>query len=92
VFVISTEDFLAKIEGLGLHGAHTRPWLPSIQLQTALGRPQGSLSKKTKLTGREAEIQRLLEKKVAVSAIARLMGVHRLTMAHCIKSRHLAVR
>lgn len=57
-----------------------------------LGRPQGSLSKKTKLTGREAEIQRLLEKKVAISAIARLLGVHRLTMAHYIKSRHLAGR
>jgi putative DNA-invertase from lambdoid prophage Rac len=56
-----------------------------------LGRPQGSLSKKTKLTGQETEIKRLLEKRVAVSAIARLMGVHRLTMAHYIKSRRLAV-
>jgi putative DNA-invertase from lambdoid prophage Rac len=57
-----------------------------------LGRPRGSLSKHTKLTGRDAEIQRLLEKKVAIAAIARLMGVHRLTMTRYIQSRHLAVR
>lgn len=57
-----------------------------------LGRPRGSLSKHTKLTGWDAEIQRLLEKRVAVSAIARLLGVHRLTMARYITSRHLAVR
>jgi hypothetical protein len=36
VFVIGMEDFLAKIEGIGLHVAHTRPCLPSIQMQTAL--------------------------------------------------------
>jgi len=36
VFVIGTEDFLAKIEGIGRHVAHTRPCLPSIQLQTAV--------------------------------------------------------
>lgn len=41
---------------------------------TPLGRPRGSLSRHTKLIGRDAEIHRLLEKRVAVSAIARLMG------------------
>jgi DNA invertase Pin-like site-specific DNA recombinase len=56
-----------------------------------LGQPLGRLSKKTKLTGREAEIQRLLEKEVAVSAIARLMRVYRLTLAHYVTSRHLAM-
>jgi len=56
-----------------------------------LGRPPGSLSKRTKLTGWDAEIQRLLEKRVAVSAIARLLGVHRLTLARYIRSRHLAI-
>jgi len=54
-----------------------------------LGRPQGSLSKQTKLTGKEEEIRGLLEKKVAVAAMARIMGVHRLTMANFIKSRQL---
>jgi DNA invertase Pin-like site-specific DNA recombinase len=54
-----------------------------------LGRPKGSLSKKTKLTDRDDEIRMLLEKKVAVAAVARIMGVHRRTMANYIKSRRL---
>ena len=54
-----------------------------------LGRPPGRLSKQTKLTGRDAEIQMLLQKHVAVSAIARIMGVHRTTMASYITSRRL---
>lgn len=57
-----------------------------------LGRPPGSHSKRTKLTGREEEIRLLLQKKVAMAAIARIMGVHRTTMAHYIKSRRLAER
>ena len=57
-----------------------------------LGRPPGTLSKQTKLTGREPEIRMLLQKKVAVAAIARIMGVHRTTMAHYIQSRRRAVR
>jgi DNA invertase Pin-like site-specific DNA recombinase len=54
-----------------------------------IGRPPGRLSKQTKLTGRDEEIQMLLQKKVAVAAIARIMGVHRTTMATYITSRHL---
>jgi DNA invertase Pin-like site-specific DNA recombinase len=57
-----------------------------------LGRPKGSLSKKTKLTGRDDEIRMLLEKQVAVAAVARIMGVHRRTMANYIRSRRLAER
>ena len=57
-----------------------------------LGRPPGRLSKQTKLTGRDQEIRMFLQKKVAVAAIARLMGVHRTTMAHYITSRRLAER
>lgn len=57
-----------------------------------LGRPPGSLSKQTKLTGRDEEIQMLLQKKVAVAAIARIMGVHRTTMASYIASRRLVDR
>lgn len=56
-----------------------------------LGRPQGRLSKRTKLTGREEEIKMLLGKRVAVSAIARIMGVHRVTMTNYIQSRQLSV-
>jgi len=54
-----------------------------------LGRPKGALSKTTKLTGKEAVIKDLLAKRVGVSAIARILGVHRLTVAHYIKSRRL---
>ena len=56
-----------------------------------LGRPKGSLSKKTRLTGREEEIKMLLEKRVSVAAVARIMGVHRSTMTNFIKSRRLEV-
>ena len=51
-----------------------------------LGRPKGSKSKVYKLTGKEEEIKALLEKKISKSAIARILGVHRLTVADFIKS------
>jgi len=54
-----------------------------------LGRPKGSLSKETKLTGKEEEIKDLLRKKVSVSAIGRILGVHRLTVDNFIKTRKL---
>jgi DNA invertase Pin-like site-specific DNA recombinase len=50
-----------------------------------LGRPKGSKSKVKKLTGKEAEIKTLLDKKVSKSAIARILGVHRLTVAQFVK-------
>jgi DNA invertase Pin-like site-specific DNA recombinase len=51
-----------------------------------LGRPKGSKSKVKKLTGKEAEIKTLLDKKVSKSAIARILSVHRLTVAEFVKS------
>ena len=54
-----------------------------------LGRPKGSLSKRTKLTGKENEITELLSKKVSVSAISRILGVNRLTVENFIRSRKL---
>lgn len=54
-----------------------------------LGRPKGTLSKKTKLTGKEATIKELLSKRVAVAAIARILEVDRLTLTHFIKTRNL---
>ncbi len=50
-----------------------------------LGRPQGSKSAKTKLTGQEKQIKELLEKKVSYSAIGRILGVHRLTVSSFVK-------
>lgn len=54
-----------------------------------LGRPHGSQNKETKLTGKEDDIRKLLDKKVAVSAIARILGVNRLTVRNFIKTRKL---
>lgn len=51
-----------------------------------LGRPKGSKSKTKKLTGKESEMKVLLDKKVSKSAIARIMGVHRVTVDEFIKS------
>jgi len=53
-----------------------------------LGRPKGSKSKVKKLTGKEAEIKNLLDKNVSKSAIARIMGVHRVTVNEFIKSQY----
>lgn len=53
-----------------------------------LGRPKGSKSSKTKLTGKEKEIKRLLEKKVSYSAIARMLDVHRLTVSAFVKQNN----
>jgi DNA invertase Pin-like site-specific DNA recombinase len=54
-----------------------------------LGRPKGSLAKTTKLTGKEDFIREMLEKKISVSAIARILGVHRLTVRNFIETRKL---
>ena len=51
-----------------------------------LGRPKGRKSTSLKLTGQEEEIVKLLDKKVSVSAIGRLLGVHRLTVTSFIKA------
>ncbi|KPA09119.1 invertase [Candidatus Magnetomorum sp. HK-1] len=57
-----------------------------------LGRPKGSLSKKTKLSGKEDEIKDLLKKKISVSAIGRILNVNRLTAENFIKTRNLRER
>ena len=50
-----------------------------------LGRPKGSKSKIKKLTGQETEIKVLLDKKISKAGIARILGVHRMTIASFIK-------
>ena len=54
-----------------------------------LGRPKGSKSSKTKLTGQEKKIKELLDKKVSYSAIGRILGVHRLTVSDFVKRNEL---
>lgn len=55
-----------------------------------LGRPKGSKSAKTKLTGQEKKIRELLDRKVSYSAIGRILGVHRLTVSSFVKNQNVA--
>ncbi len=54
-----------------------------------LGRPKGSLSKHTKLSGKVESIIELLDKNISVAAISRILGVHRLTVDAFVKTRNL---
>lgn len=54
-----------------------------------LGRPYGSLSRTTKLTGKEKEIKNLLEKKVNVANLAKMYEVDRETIKRFIKNKKL---
>jgi putative DNA-invertase from lambdoid prophage Rac len=54
-----------------------------------LSRPKGSLSKVTKLTGKEDTIKELLSKEVPVRSSAKILEVHGLTVANFIRSRKL---
>ena len=52
---------------------------------TVLGRPKGSGNRK-KLEGREFEVLEMLEENIPLSAISRILGVHRLTLATFVKN------
>ncbi len=52
-----------------------------------LGRPKGRKASNLKLSGKEDQIQQLLSKRISVSAIGRLLGVHRLTVTSFIKEK-----
>jgi DNA invertase Pin-like site-specific DNA recombinase len=54
-----------------------------------LGRPKGSLSKVTKLTGKEDLIREYIAKQIPQTVQARLLGVNRLTLRNYIKTRNL---
>ncbi|NLM00260.1 MAG: master DNA invertase Mpi family serine-type recombinase [Treponema sp.] len=52
-----------------------------------LGRPVGKKNSMLKLSGKEDEIKRLLDKKVSKAAIARIFDVHRMTVDKFIKEK-----
>ena len=52
-----------------------------------LGRPKGRQSTFVKLSGKESKVKELLEQKISKSAIARILGVHRITVAKFIRER-----
>ena len=53
-----------------------------------LGRPRGSLGR-SKLDGKEIEIQTLLDKKVSKASIAKIMGISRTALYNFIRTRGL---
>ena len=55
-----------------------------------LGRPKGRRSSSLKLTGKEEEIRKLLNKKLSYSAIGRLLDTHRITVAKFVQTAKLA--
>jgi DNA invertase Pin-like site-specific DNA recombinase len=52
-----------------------------------LGRPINSTSTKRKLDAKEEQIKSLLQKNINYSAIARILKVHRITVANTVKKR-----
>ncbi|GAB4038605.1 master DNA invertase Mpi family serine-type recombinase [Spirosoma gilvum] len=54
-----------------------------------LGRPKGRKSKYLKLHGKEDEIRSLLDKRISVCGISRILGVHRMTLSSYIKHKNL---
>ncbi len=54
-----------------------------------LGRPVGRKSTKVKLTGQEKKITNLLNKNVSISAIGRILGVHRLTVSKFVNDQNI---
>ena len=71
--------------------ANQRSARPQKAEGAVLGRPKGSKSKKKKLTGKESEINELLNKHISKSAIARIMGVHRLTVIEFLKEMEMKI-
>lgn len=56
-----------------------------------LGRPKGSKSTRTKLTGKEERIKEMLQEGISKSAIARRMKVSRITLLTFIKKNGLTI-
>lgn len=82
-------SLLAEIERQ-LISQHTKEALARKKAEgKKLGRPKGSLSKYTKLSGKEEQIRELLAKKVSYSAIGRILEVHRVTAKQFAESRKL---
>src|SRR5262245_5852604 len=80
LFAEVERDLISERTKEGLAAARARGRL--------LGRPKGSLGK-SKLDGKEAEIQMLLGKEVSKSSIAKIVGVSRTALHHFIRTRRL---
>jgi len=59
------------------------------QCATRLGRPKGTRSSVTKLSGKDDLIREYLAKSIPQSVMVRLLGVSRLSVRHYIRTRKL---
>ena len=82
LFAEIERDLISQRTCEGLVAARAKGHLP--------GRPKGSRGQ-SRLDGKEAEISRLLGKKVSKASIAKIMDVSRSTMLHFIRSRGLGI-
>ena len=83
--ILSVLAMLAEVER-DIISQRTKEAMQAKKVQgVKLGRPAG----KSKLDGHEDEIKKLLEKRVPVSAIARMFDVNRLTVQKFIKTKKL---
>lgn len=79
----------AEIER-NLISQRTREALARVRAEgKKLGRPIGATSQRTKLKGKEAEIEKYLQLKISKNKIARMLGVHRLTLADFMHKHNL---
>ena len=92
------DDLISKVQAMGfalsadlerqLISQRTIEGLARVKANgKQLGRPFGSVSRKSKLTDHEQQIRDLLDKKVSVAAIGRILGVHRLTVDAFMKKQ-----
>ena len=86
--MIALFGLFAEVER-DLISERTREGLAAAKAQgKLLGRPKGSLGQ-SKLDGKEAEIQTLLDKKVSKASIAKIMGISRTALYNFIRTRNL---
>lgn len=93
------DDLISKVQAMGfalsadlerqLISQRTIEGLARVKANgKQLGRPTGSFSRRSKLTDHEEQIRELLDKKVSVAAIGRILSVHRLTVDAFIKKQN----
>ena len=90
-------DGLPEVSSFGLHhvkgGLHRRTKDALTRKRAegiVLGRPKGRKSDKVKLSGQENKIIMLLQNRVPKTKIAKICGVHRMTIDAFIKNRLLS--
>ena len=85
-------SFAARIERDRISARTTEALALRKAQGVKLGRPEGSQNKDSKLSGKETDIENLLKSRVAVAAIARIVGVDRRTVKKFAESKNLKIK